>query len=98
VDRRFAWDWDYRRRPASKTLSVDVSGSQRKYEFASTHINLPIGPAAHILQAGHDLIPDEDLAGKGGETHPHITLKYGVDDDRDALRNVLAGLQPFDAT
>jgi len=42
--------------------------------------------------------PEDDLAGKGRETSPHITLKFGVEDDQDALRDVLAGVQPFDVT
>jgi len=43
-------------------------------------------------------VPDEDLAGTGRETEPHLTVKYGVNEDESGLRSVLAEHQPFDAT
>ncbi|MGH3430884.1 MAG: 2'-5' RNA ligase family protein [Mycobacteriales bacterium] len=44
---------------------------------------------------GEEFIEPGDLAGKGREKHPHVTLKYGVDEDLEALRAALKKVGPF---
>jgi N12 class adenine-specific DNA methylase/2'-5' RNA ligase len=78
------------------------------HKNASTQINLPEEAAAKVLQVGKHVIPDSDLAqvegsdssaAKGREGEPHITVKYGVDEDKaDKLREALANHLPFEAT
>jgi 2'-5' RNA ligase len=67
-----------------------------KAKFASTQINVPTEVAADIIAFGKALISDEDLAGKGREDQPHITLKYGVKEEPLTLENAVANYQPFD--
>jgi 2'-5' RNA ligase len=72
--------------------------AQEKPKYASTQINLPEAHAKQVIEAGKKLIRDEDLAGKGREGEPHVTLKYGVHENENALRRVLAEHKPFEAT
>lgn len=67
-----------------------------KAKFASTQINIPEQDAAAIIAFGKALIPDEDLAGKGRELQPHVTLKYGVKEDPITLEKAVADFKPFE--
>lgn len=70
-----------------------------KHDYASTQVDLPPDVAAPIL-AKAAAIPEEDLAEKGREDEPHITVKYGITDDAavDAIRSALATVPPIRAT
>lgn len=70
-----------------------------KHDYASTQVDLPPDVAAPIL-AKAAAIPEEDLAEKGREDEPHITVKYGITDDAavDAIRAALATVPPIRAT
>src|SRR5208283_319961 len=70
----------------------------KMHENASTQIDVPGGIAAKLIQIGKKLIPDEMLAGDGRVTNPHVTIKYGVREDEQTLRQALAGQEPFTIT
>lgn len=66
------------------------------YKTNSTQIDVPTDIAQEILAKGKQLIPDDkELGGDGRETEPHITLKYGVQDDLNALQELMATQSPF---
>jgi len=69
-----------------------------KFKHASTQINLSPGEQTLVVDAGKELIPDEDLAGKGRELFPHVTCKYGVLNAPELLAKVLSLYQPFTMT
>jgi 2'-5' RNA ligase/8-oxo-dGTP pyrophosphatase MutT (NUDIX family) len=64
---------------------------------ALTQINLPPKAAETVLKVGQE-IPEAELAGDGRETEPHITLKYGVEEDVIALTQALRDIEPFEVT
>lgn len=72
-----------------------------KHTYASTQVNLPTG-ASHMVRAAALAIPDEDLAPKGREDNPHITVKYGLTDDSpetiQKLTQLLESHPPITAT
>jgi 2'-5' RNA ligase len=62
-----------------------------KYEFASTQMDLPESLSAAIISMSAK-IPDGDLAEKGREKDPHVTVLYGIKDESpDKLREGLRG-------
>jgi 2'-5' RNA ligase len=67
-------------------------------KVATAMIVLPEEIASQVLNAGADLIPEEDLASKGREDEPHITIKYGVREDLDQTAEALVEFYPFDVT
>ena len=69
-----------------------------KFKHCSTQVNLSPGEQSMIVDAGKQLIPDEDLAGKGRELASHITVKYGVLAAPELLAKVLSLYQPFTLT
>lgn len=81
-----------------RAIEAAPSEPAEKPKYASTQINLPEEHAKKVIETGKKLIPDEDLAGKGREGEPHVTLKYGVHENENALRRVLAEHKPFEAT
>lgn len=70
----------------------------QKAKFASTQINLPAEHATDVIAAGKALIAEEDLAGKGREAEPHITVKYGVREEPLSLMEALQDVEPFEVT
>lgn len=62
--------------------------SQGPHKFSSTQINLPPGLADQIIRWGEENIPDEDLAEDpddpsfGREDEIHVTVLYGIHDDK----------------
>jgi 2'-5' RNA ligase len=69
-----------------------------EFEFTSTQVRLPADPAQTLLQMAAE-IPDSDLASHGRETHPHITVKYGLHtDDVAEVERVVAGFGPVQVT
>ena len=69
-----------------------------KFKHCSTQVNLSPGEQSMIVDAGKQLIPDEDLAGKGRELASHVTVKYGVLAAPELLAKVLSLYQPFTLT
>jgi 2'-5' RNA ligase len=73
----------------------DRSGEPAERKFSSTQANLPKDVADEITAFGRR-IPDRDLAEKGRETEPHITLKYGLHGwDPKIAQEALAGEGPI---
>lgn len=67
-------------------------------EYASTQINIPdeVMPAITELQ---NSIPETDLAEKGLEDKPHITIKFGIhDDDPKPVKQLVKNFGPIDVT
>ena len=50
-------------------------------KHASTQINLPEELAKKLQEAVRKVIPESDLMADGYEDSPHITVKYGVEED-----------------
>jgi len=71
---------------------------EKQHKHASTQIDLPPDAAEQVLAGGRDLIPDSDLMSHGRELHPHITVRYGVEDDADKLQAILKDFKPFEVT
>ena len=69
-----------------------------KFKHCSTQVNLSPGEQSMVVDAGKQLIPDEDLAGKGRELASHVTVKYGVLAAPELLAKVLSLYQPFTMT
>lgn len=64
-----------------------------EHSYASVQINLPDEP---FLSLGAT-VADEDLADSGRETHPHVTVKWGLHgDDPEEVRALLDGAAPID--
>lgn len=69
---------------------------EAKYSFSSTQFNLPAAFRRRVL-ARAAMIADEDLAGNGRESNPHITIKYGLHtDDAAAIEEVVSGFGPVE--
>ena len=75
-----------------------VSVLAKTHQNASTQIDVPGSVAAKIIQIGQRLIPDEALAGDGRVENPHITVKYGVQEDAETLAAVVSQFGPFTIT
>jgi 2'-5' RNA ligase/GNAT superfamily N-acetyltransferase len=65
---------------------------------ATVQINIPHELAWKMQQAAKAVISKSDLAGDGFEIHPHITVKYGVEEDEDKLLEAIDGQEPFEIT
>jgi 2'-5' RNA ligase len=66
-----------------------------EYKYPSTQIDLPRDLAKKVLAAGA-AIPDEDLGKDGREEHPHITVKYGTEEDVKELREAIKNFPQFE--
>jgi 2'-5' RNA ligase len=75
--------------------SADADKPPRKN--ASTQINIT-GEAAYRMKQVASKFPKDELAGDGIEDHPHITVKFGVQEDGEALAKVAREFEPFDIT
>ncbi len=68
------------------------------FDYASTQVNLPESIAGRIREYAAR-IPDTDLAEKGREEQPHITVLYGLEgEDPQPVRELLAGERPIRVT
>src|SRR5208282_1443914 len=67
------------------------------HDNASTQIQLPTSAAQKTMVAAMK-IPDAELGKDGRENEPHVTIKYGVDEDQEALEEALVGQKPFTVT
>lgn len=66
-----------------------------KYDYASTQINMPRDVAARLVDTAKS-IQASALAGKGIETEPHLTVKYGLKtEDPAAVQAVADNFKPF---
>lgn len=64
------------------------------YEFSSTQFNLPPGLSRYVIDFARDL-PDALLVEEGRETQPHITVQWGLRDDRvGPIRYAVQGITP----
>lgn len=80
----------------TKALQEDTAQNVHQKKFASTQFNLPAEISDEIRRVGKVLILDGHLDGKGRETNPHLTIKYGVEEDEDAIQKVAAETKPFE--
>jgi len=80
----------------SKKKALEAGDLSKGYKFASTQINLPGPYAEEIIELGRSLIPEEDLDGRGRETEPHVTVKYGVHENEQRLRMALENHEPIE--
>ena len=72
-----------------------------KYKFGNTQAPIPAtSEAAQALKTARDRISDSDLAGKGKETDPHVTVRYGIKnpDDVKGIVDFLKQQVPFEAS
>lgn len=72
--------------------------AKAQFKYCSTQVNLPRADAEDVMDRGQVLIAEADLAGNGRELDPHVTVKYGVDPNLEALESVLSRFQPFTIT
>lgn len=79
-------------------MSLSDEKQAKIHENASTQINAPEAVAASIRDLADDFIPDSALAGDGRVDDLHVTVKYGVSEDVEKLRSILAGYTPFSVT
>lgn len=66
------------------------------YRTPTAMVRVPEDLAKEMLAKNAALISDADLAGKGREDEPHITLKYGVREDLGQIAEALAEFYPFE--
>lgn len=65
-------------------------------KFSSTQVDMPAAVSGSILDASRSFIAENDLAGDGRETEPHVTVKYGLHtENAEDVRRVLAGEPPI---
>lgn len=65
------------------------------HDFSTTQVDLPEEEARKV-KALAATIPDEDLADDGREETPHVTVRYGIDnDDAEAVRKLLENEPPL---
>lgn len=77
-------------------LAAIKADEPRKY--SSTQVNLPTETAERVRQMAAS-IAEGDLVGKGRETAPHVTVKYGIHgNDVEPLRKVLEAEKPVTVT
>lgn len=69
------------------------------HDYCSTQFNLPHAVGLKVMGMA-DRIKDEDLAEKGREDDPHITVLYGIHDPGavDAIGDMLLGQKPIICT
>lgn len=68
------------------------------YKSSTTQYNLPESLAARVQYLG-ETIPESVLAPKGRESQPHLTIRYGIEDDPQVaiprIRQALANQGPI---
>jgi GGDEF domain-containing protein/2'-5' RNA ligase len=89
-------------KPAEGVVPKELPAEEKatKYKFGSTQANIPEGSEAHgALKQARERIAESDLAGKGKEEEPHVTVKYGIQgEDTEGIKKYMASLAPFEAT
>jgi 2'-5' RNA ligase len=90
-------DWHFYDPDTGEELkAVDMMRDVMK--VACAMIVLPETVAAEVLKINAAMIADADLAGKGREDQPHITVKYGVREDLGQTAEALVEFYPFEVT
>src|SRR5271157_2478293 len=82
---------------ASQGANIDKTAKTGPHKASTAMVVLPSSAAAKMMEAAMQ-IPDEELGADGREDEPHITIKYGVKDDVELLKNTVAGVKPFNVT
>lgn len=88
------------------TLSATIPGTEgtipgkteekveKVHSYSSTHVNLPPELADRLVQLGMQ-IPLSDIAEKGREDEPHVTIRYGLTtEDPESVRSIFADAGP----
>lgn len=69
--------------------------NEPKYKYASTQVNLSGDAAKKVTDFGKK-IPDEHLTGKGREEFPHVTVRYGLENENpEEVKQYLSKQRPF---
>jgi len=68
---------EYSHSALEKVLRSVVEKNPGPHKFSSTQFNLESPLLDKVLDVA-EMIKDEDLAGEGRETVPHVTCKYGL--------------------
>jgi 2'-5' RNA ligase len=88
--------------PAAPSASAEVVESEPRYKHGSTQANIhPDSDAAQAIESARQRISDSDLAGDGKEIGAggnHVTVRYGLDDNFEAVEAYLKKQAPFEAT
>jgi 2'-5' RNA ligase len=79
----------------STTLAPDARPpEQPPHRYSSVYVELPPALAQRIRQLGMR-IPSGDLADRGREEDPHVTIRYGLEtDDAERVRPILSDAGP----
>lgn len=80
-----------------KKLQEGKFSSATPYKKANVQIGLPATAAAKIFEVSAR-IPDEELGGDGREDKPHITVKFGVEENINKLYWAVGEQAPFTIT
>jgi 2'-5' RNA ligase len=76
-------------------ITAAVLKKATPHEYNIAYVNVPANIAQQIIKEGEATIPDEILGADGREMNSHITVKYGVRDDVEALTEALKNQGPF---
>ncbi len=80
---------------ASKQVDAKM---QMSYKKANVQACLPASAKSKIMTVAKQMIPDEDLGPDGREDDPHITVKFGVEEDLNKLNWAVGEQAPFTVT
>jgi 2'-5' RNA ligase len=86
--------------PEGKVASAEKHMGDNKIakttaKHANTQINLPKEMAWKICQLVKKIIPESDLAADGYEENPHITVKYGVEENEQGMIKAVGDQSEF---
>jgi 2'-5' RNA ligase len=79
------WAWQMSGQKTAKTTA----------KHATTQINLPEEMAWKLRKLVKQIIPQSALMGDGYEENPHITVKYGVEENEQKLIEAVGDQEPF---
>src|SRR5579863_5297651 len=82
---------------AGQGADIEKTAKGGPHKASTAMIMLPSGAATKMMEVAMQ-IPDEELGTDGREDEPHITIKYGVKDDAELLKNAIANVKPFNVT
>jgi N12 class adenine-specific DNA methylase/2'-5' RNA ligase len=88
------------REKAGGELFTAAEKPEPQFKHGSTQANIaPESEAGKALETARARISESDLAGKGKDVGGnHVTVRYGLDDKHDAVREYLKQQAPFEAT
>ena len=81
------------------TSGAEEFSEEKEHDYCSTQFDLPHVMALKVMGVG-ERIKEEDLTEKGREDEPHITVLYGIHDDKclDAIADMLRTQRPIVCT